>query len=179
MKCTYCGSSNYGSGCIYSPVNAHAHMDEPENCIYCGSPNIASRCPYNPYGDNHIKGGIMYQKIKEQLKKSVMLSHIFEMVTQKNNLKYNSPLDRFYKRLAESIQKFSEPFIDSFLIREKVIFEGLQFDEKVKISKIQNDIQLNIKNLKHTIKEANMSLPTEIVERVLINAIIESCDSNQ
>jgi len=179
MKCVYCGASNYGSGCIYSPVNAHAHMDEPNNCIYCGSPNIASKCPYNPYGENHVKGNIMYQKIKEQLKKSAVLTHIFEVLDQKNNLSYKSPLDRFYKRLAESIKKFSEPFLDSFLLREQTIFENINFDDKIKISKIQNKLLTKIKDLKSTIIEANCSLPPEIVERVLINAIIESCDSNK
>lgn len=179
MKCVYCGASNYGKGCIYSPVNAHAHMDEPDNCIYCGSPNISSRCPYNPYGDNHVKGNIMYQKIKEQLKKSAILTHIFEVLNQNNDLRYKSPLDRFYKRIAESIKKISDPFLESLLIREQTIFENINFEDKIKISKIQNELYNKIKDLKKTITEANCSLPPEIVEKVLLNAIIDSCDTNK
>jgi len=179
MKCVYCGASNYGSGCIYSPVNAHAHMDEYDKCIYCGSPNMSSNCPYNPYGDSHIKGNIMYQKIKEQVKKTTILTHLFETLNQKNDLKYKSPLDRFYKRIAESIKKLSEPFLESLLIREQTIFENVNFEDKIKISKIQNKIYNNIKDLKESISQANCGLSPEIVEKVILNAIINSCDTNK
>lgn len=179
MNCVYCGASNYGTGCIYSPVNSHAHMDEPDKCIYCGSPNMASMCPYNPYGDKHIKGNIMYQKIKEQLKKTAVLTHIFEVLNQKNDFEYKSPLDRFYKRLSESIKKFSEPFLESLLIREQTIFENVKFEDKIKISKLQKNISNKLQDLKKTIIEANLNLPPEIVEKVLLNAIIDSCDRNK
>lgn len=178
MKCVYCGSSNYGSGCLYSPVNCHAHMDNSDKCIYCGSSNYGSGCLLNPYGNTHIKGGLLFQKIKEQLQKSTVLTHLFEMLDQSNDLKYKSPLDRFYKRFAASIRQLSQPFLESFLIIEKPILESVDMDTQLKISELRENLEIDIKNLRKSIQNANTSLPTEIVEKMLIDAIINSCDKS-
>jgi hypothetical protein len=161
---------------MFSPVKSHAHMDEPDKCVYCGSKSYGGGCMFNPYGDMHVKSGILFQNIKEQLKKSVILSHLFEMLEQKNNMKYNSPLDRFYKRLAESIKKISNPFLESFLIREKPIFESIDIETNKKIYHYQSIFKKEISNLKESIQKANLELPTEIVEKIIVDAIVESCD---
>jgi hypothetical protein len=176
MKCVYCGSSSYGKDCMFSPVKSHAHMDEPDKCIYCGSNAYGGGCMFNPYGDMHVKSGILFQNVKEQLKKSAILSHLFEMLEQKNILNYNSPLDRFYKRMAQYIKNFSEPFLESFLIREKPIFESIDLKTNKKIYEHQIVIKKDIEKLKESIKNANLELSTEIVEKVILDAIIDSCD---
>jgi hypothetical protein len=54
-KCMYCGSENYGVGCMYSPNKYHVHVDDPKKCIYCGSTGYGVGCIYasNKY---HIHG---------------------------------------------------------------------------------------------------------------------------
>jgi hypothetical protein len=69
--------------------------------------------------------------------------------------------------------------LESLLIREQTIFENVNFEDKIKISKIQNKIYNNIKDLKESISQANCSLSPEIVEKVILNAIINCCDTNK
>lgn len=55
-KCMYCTSTNYGSGCPYSPHHKHVHTDDGTKCIYCGSSALGAGCPYNPFAKIHIRG---------------------------------------------------------------------------------------------------------------------------
>ena len=47
-KCRYCGSTNYGSGCIHSPMRKHEHRDDEKHCEFCGSSSYGSGCYYSP-----------------------------------------------------------------------------------------------------------------------------------
>lgn len=48
-KCSYCGSSNYGSGCLYSPTGYHIHEDNSDDeCIYCGRRDYGPSCLFSP-----------------------------------------------------------------------------------------------------------------------------------
>ena len=47
-KCRYCGSTNYGSGCIHSPTRKHEHRDDEKHCEWCGSSNYGSGCIHSP-----------------------------------------------------------------------------------------------------------------------------------
>ena len=170
-ECIYCGSTSYGKDCcLYSPTKAHMHMDEPDKCIYCGSSNTGQGCLYNPYGDLHVKGFAIYQNVKEQLKKSAVLTHLFECLSVKNVKSYNSPLDRMYKRMGNSLQKEIVPLLDSFALQDFPILEKMDED----FSYLQSRINEQVADLRKTIKHANCAYPTEIVEKLLASAIISS-----
>lgn len=57
-KCSYCGSTNYGLGCLYSPTKYHVHKDDTEGCIYCGKKNAYGQaCLFSPIpGKYHVYG---------------------------------------------------------------------------------------------------------------------------
>jgi hypothetical protein len=112
--------------------------------------------------------------MKEQLLKSAVLSHLFEMVEQTNNLKYNSPLDRLYKRMADTIKKSSEPFLEAFALQDTPILEQLEPQKLEEISDLQKRLREQLSDIRDTLKQANTALPVELVEKVLTSAILGS-----
>ena len=56
-RCKFCGSSNFGHGCTYSPyaekVHEHGPVGDYRRCVYCGSSSYGTGCNYSPEG----KGG--------------------------------------------------------------------------------------------------------------------------
>jgi len=98
-RCIYCASKYYGRPCLYSPSKTHVHFDA-NKCIFCGSKVIGTGCPYNPYGKVHVRGPEFLAGIKEQVEKSTILSYLYENISTLKDNVANSPLSRFYKRLA-------------------------------------------------------------------------------
>lgn len=174
MKCVYCGCSGYGKPCVYSPTNTHAHCDEAQKCIYCGSKAIGMGCVHNPYGRLHIRPAAFFLQIKEQLEKSAVLTQLFERLGQIPNRKYTSPLDRMYKRMAETISKLSEPLLEAFSLQEMPIIENIQPDQKQTVSEMTDRLTEQVSDLRKTLKYANAALPTELVEKILISAILKA-----
>ena len=47
-KCKYCGSMNYGTGCMHSPTKKHCHGHGANKCVWCGSTSNGSGCMHSP-----------------------------------------------------------------------------------------------------------------------------------
>ncbi len=174
MKCIYCGSGGYGRPCAYSPTNTHVHCDDPQKCIYCGSKALGFGCVYNPYGKLHIKPAAFFIQVKEQVQKSAVLTQLFERLGQIPDTSYTSPLDRLYKRMAEAITRLSEPLLDAFSLQEMPILENLQPEQKQTVSEMTERIAEQVSDLRKTLKYANSALPTELVEKILLSAILNA-----
>lgn len=82
-KCMYCGSTSYGSGCIYGPKGIHVH---PQNiggkCIYCGSSSLGSGCIYNPFGKAHVRGVDFNAMIKETAEYGITLGYLLRRLSK-------------------------------------------------------------------------------------------------
>lgn len=76
-KCIYCGSDNYGTGCIYGPKGRHVHANNGgRKCIYCGSSNIGTGCVHNPFGNTHVRGIDYNAMIKETIENGITLGYL-------------------------------------------------------------------------------------------------------
>jgi hypothetical protein len=172
MKCIYCGSSGYGKPCVYSPTATHCHCDDPRKCIYCGSTAMGFGCVHNPYSKLHIKPAAFFLQVKEQLEKSAVLTQLFERLEQIPDQNYKSPLDRFYKRMAGTIINLSEPLLESLKLQHMPILENIEEEQKEIVSEITNRIEEQIADLEKTLKYANTALPCELVEKILLKAVL-------
>lgn len=172
MKCIYCGSGGYGKPCAYSPTNTHAHCDDPQKCIYCGSKAIGFGCVHNPYGRLHIKPAAFFLQVKENFQKSVVLTYLLERLETLSTAHYISPLDRFYKKLGPAIQNAAEPFLDALKLQETPILENLQQEQKETVSELTERLEEQLSDIRKTIKHANLSLPAEIVEKILLKSVL-------
>jgi hypothetical protein len=176
MKCIYCDSRSYGKGCIFSPTNTHVHMDSPDRCIYCNSKYVGSGCIYNPYGKNHVKSPEFLNRVHEQTKKSCVLSYLYEKLKGFSTSKQFTPLSRFYKRLSEIISNSGEPLLEAFELQSKPTFSSLNKEQYVEANNIKKRLIEQYQEISKTINRANTFLPNEIVEEILIDAIIDSCE---
>jgi len=77
-KCIYCGSENYGNGCVYGPKGIHVHANNGRKCIYCGSVNSGTGCIYNPFGNVHVKGVDYNAMIKETIENGITMGYLLK-----------------------------------------------------------------------------------------------------
>lgn len=175
MSCIYCNAKVYGKPCLFSPTNTHVHMDEPSRCIYCGSKYLGSGCLFNPYGKIHVRGPEFLNRVQEQTEKSSILKYLFEVVKGLTEIKMLSPLGRFYKRLSEIIANSGEPLLESFELQNKPVLTDLTKEQFVQAIEFKNRLVDQYKQINETIKFANLALPQEIIEEILIDAIM-TCD---
>lgn len=91
-RCVYCGSTNYGSGCRYSPKGIHFHPEDPKHCAYCGSSNYGKGCRYSPDGI-HIHGvqynGMLKDSIDSMLGNNILLYTLNKPFTEFEAYKLN------------------------------------------------------------------------------------------
>jgi len=170
--CIYCNSTTYGRPCLFSPTKTHVHFDAPNKCIYCGSRSLGTGCLWNPIGKIHIRGPEFLANVKEQTEKSVILKYLYENLTKMQNLPYITPLSRFYKRLCGIVSNAGEPLLEAFNLQSKPSMANLTKEQNIKAFEIKERLQEQYVQLIDTVKHANMSLPQEIVENILIDAII-------
>jgi hypothetical protein len=170
--CIYCNSSYYGRPCLFSPSNTHVHFDQANKCIYCGSKVIGSGCPFNPFSKIHIRGAEYLVNVKEQSEKSVILKYLFENLTKIENVPYTSALNRFYKRLCGIISNASQPLLEAFSLQSKPVYSNLSKEQTMKAFELKERLVRQYKDINETIKHANLSLPQEIVEEILVDAIM-------
>lgn len=170
--CSYCNSTSYGKPCLFSPTNTHVHFDVANKCIYCGSKVLGSGCPFNPFGKNHIRGPEFLLNVKEQVEKSVILNYLYENVTKEQKVAYISPLSRFYKRLSSIIANTSQPLLEVFNLQSKPKYSNLSKEQTIKAFEIKERLNEQFNDINSTLKHANLVLPQEIVEEILIDAII-------
>jgi hypothetical protein len=176
--CIYCNSTTYGRPCIFSPTNTHVHFDAPNKCIYCGSKVLGSGCIFNPFGKNHVRGPEFLIGVKEQTQKSAVLSYLYENISNDNVDAPLTPLSRFYKRLCGIISNLSQPLMEAFSLQSKPSYADLPKEYSIKVFELKERLVEQCKGLNETIKHANLALPQEIVEEILIDAIITSSEKN-
>ena len=179
MSCIYCSSKSYGKGCIFSPTNTHVHMDNNDRCIYCGSKYMGSGCTFNPYGKQHIKSPEFLFKVHEQVKNSSILKYLYEKVKGLYETKTLSPLGRFYKRLSGLIAHSGESLLESFEIQSKPSLNNLNKEQYIQANVIKNRLVEQYSEIKKTIQRANTFLPEEIVEEILIDAIMVNSEQSK
>jgi hypothetical protein len=172
MSCIYCGSKSYGKGCIFSPTNTHIHMDSTNSCIYCGSKYVGSGCLFNPYGKIHVKSPEFLNRVQEQVKDSIVLSYLYEKVKQTNLNKYITPLSRFYKRLSEIISSTGSCLLEVFEMQNKSNFTNLNKEHYIQATEIKKRLIKHYSEINETLKIANANLPEEVIEKILIDAIM-------
>jgi hypothetical protein len=170
--CIYCNSNTYGRPCIFSPTKTHVHFDVANKCIYCGSKVLGSGCPFNPFGKIHIRGAEYLANVKEQVEKSSILKYLYENITKTQEIKYSSPLTRFYRRLCGILSNASDPLLEAFKFQSKPNYANLSKEQTVHIFELKEKLKFQLKNFSNTVKNANLTLPQEIVEEILIDAII-------
>lgn len=173
-ECIYCGSTSYGKTCYMSPNKVHVHTGDPTACIYCGSKSIGSGCYYNPYGKMHVKGPEFLNRFTEQTEKAVLLSYIIEKMQQKQQKKSTSILDSFYSKVCSLITNISQPILESFFITEKPTYKDLDKDQMMIAIESKKIIIEKLSEVKDVLSEINLVLPTEIVEEIIVDAIISS-----
>ena len=171
-KCIYCGSTSYGRPCLYSPTKTHVHFDAPDKCIFCGSKVIGTGCPYNPYGKVHIRGPQFLATVKEQCEKSTVLSYLYENISKLSEKPINSPLNRFYKRLAGIIANCSEPLLEALQLQSTPTYNNLTKEQNILAFELKDRLKTQYSAINESLKYANAGLPQEIVEQILLDIII-------
>jgi len=174
-SCIYCGSSTYGKPCLYSPTDTHVHMDEPSKCIYCGSPYQGSGCLYNPYGPVHVRGPEFLNSAAVKTEKASILTYIFNVASKMlvENTLYKSPLDRVYKRAAGIIASITEPLLEAFSLQETPTYGKLSKQELIKTVEYKQKFSKKLTEFSKIVTEASLELPQEIVEKALVDAIMD------
>lgn len=200
-RCMYCGSTSYGSGCIFASHKTHIHVDDPTKCIYCGMLAYGSGCIYNPYNKTHVHGMDVGQTIREQVRKTVELTYItdrlFENITESEAFKLNlvdknfnlrrvpktpyehnlvSPLSRLLGRIKKYLPE-TNIVVESLKLLSSSKSESVE-DFKNKLDLKTEAIQI-IKDLKHLIKEKSNILSPELIESALEEAILETINNNE
>lgn len=170
--CIYCNSSVYGRPCLFSPTNTHVHFDAPQQCIYCGSRSLGSGCLFNPFGKNHVRGPEYLLSVKEQCEKSVVLKYLYENIQNQEENNLSSPLKRFYKKICNIIATASQPLLETLSLQSKPTFAKLTKDQNIKAFELKKRLSEEYNSLFETVKRANLTLPQEIVEEILLDVII-------
>lgn len=139
-KCMYCGSTSYGSGCIFSSLRIHVHTDDPTRCIYCGQMAYGSGCIFNPFTKMHIHGVDVGQTIRETVRKTVELSYITDrllediknteaykvgLINEKGNL-IRAPKDIHEQRLVSPLSNFLFKLKKYIQIEPTIVIESLK-----------------------------------------------------
>lgn len=176
-ECIYCGSASYGKPCIYSPHKTHVHMGKRDHCIYCGSKYRGSGCIYNPYGKVHVMGPDYSGQIKEQVSKSVVCSYLLQKMTAEPILlESSSPLERFYSRVGMLLGETGQPFTDALALDQRNIKAELTKEQVIAAFELKQELQPLLEDITRLLNKANQSLPTEVVEESLIEAVLGSKD---
>jgi hypothetical protein len=200
-RCMYCGSTSYGSGCIFASHKTHIHVDDPTKCIYCGMLAYGSGCIYNPYNKTHVHGMDVGQTIKEQVKKTIELTYIteklFEDITESEAYKLNlvdknfnlrrAPNTPYEHNLVSPLSRFINR-IKKFLPDSNIVVESLKLFSSAKnesVDDFKNKVELKseainiIKNLKSLLKEKSKVLSPELIETTLEEAILEAINNDK
>lgn len=174
--CIYCNSTTYGRPCIFSPTNTHVHFDDPQKCIYCGSKMLGGGCLFNPFGKNHVRGPEYLANVKEQTEKSAILSYLYENLIKDDAERPLTPLSRFYKRLMGILTSASQPLLEALSLQSKPSFSDLRKEDHLKVFELKKKLVFQYQQLQETIKQAGLSIPQEIVEETLLDAIITASE---
>ena len=171
--CMYCNSTSYGRPCIYSPTKVHVHMGDSTKCIYCGSKYRGSGCIYNPYNKFHTMGVDYSGQIKEQVSKSVVCSYLLNKMTDDVvEESVSSPLNRFYHRVASLLSHTGQPFTDALCLDDRNIKAQLTKEQVIEAFELKKLLESKLAEIHEILSKVNQSLPVEVVEESLIEAIL-------
>jgi hypothetical protein len=173
-ECIYCGSTSYGKTCYLSPNKVHVHTGDPTVCIYCGSKAVGSGCYNNPYGKMHVRGPEFLNRFTEQTEKAVLLKYILEKLKQNEQKQTNSFLDNFYSKVCSMITDATQPLLEMFFMMEKPTYKNLDKEQMVIAIESKKIVADKLSEIKDVLLEVNLVLPTEIVEEIIVDAIISS-----
>jgi hypothetical protein len=203
-KCMYCGSTAYGTGCIYSTHNRHIHSDDPSRCIYCGSLSYGSGCIYNPHNNMHIHGVDVSTSIKETARKTVELSYITDRLLDDtlNSEAYKlglvdesgkqirvphnihecnlvSPLSKALFHLRRFIPAQADMIRNSLsILSESENNNTSCTEESVEEYEtallLKKDVNYFVQGLVHTLRENYSKLPLEKIEKIIEDAILDN-----
>lgn len=177
-KCIYCSSTSHGRPCLFSPTNTHVHMGDSEKCIYCGSKYLGSGCMFNPYSKFHVRGPEFLSKVREQVEKTTVLNYLLENLNMENDLNYKSSLDRFYKRIVSIVSTLGQPLLEALHLSEKPTYDKLSKSQMIKTVEYKQIISEHLRKLNKTLFDANTELPRELVEEIIVDAIISNSDKS-
>jgi hypothetical protein len=177
--CIYCNSNTYGKPCIYSPQSVHVHFDAPGKCIYCGSKVQGTGCPFNPFGKIHVRGPEYLANVKEQTEKSVVLNYLYEQISNYDEKAHMTPLSRFYRRLCGIVTNASQPLLEAFNFQSKPNYANLNKEQTKLAFELKDRLMEQFKKISDTVRHANLALPQEMVEEVLLDAIISKNDKKK
>jgi hypothetical protein len=122
----------------------------------------------------HIKGPEFLNRTDLQSEKALVLKYMLTKLNEKFNNSYKSPLDRFYKRVTHLISGTSEPFLEALNLSESSVINTTDKQQLLNAYKLQSETVKILAQLKSLIKEANLTLPPEMVEESLLNAILSN-----
>jgi hypothetical protein len=158
-KCIFCGSTQWGSNCPYSPLHPKIHIHQPINtdeCIYCSSTRLGSGCPYSPTRQ-HVRG-IPYQSYMKEGTET-------EVTQEEAILQETLVTSYFIKRLFESFddtQAFKLGVIDKNGRRLKL---PVTLEEKASLTPFDlfiNQIKRTLNNKLEIIKNSfNLTISTQ------------------
>jgi hypothetical protein len=137
---------------------------------------LGSGCIFNPFGKIHVRGPEYLISVKEQTEKSAVLSYLYENLTNNNENNTPSPLSRFYKRLCGIIGSASQPLIEALNLQVKPNYSNMPKEYNIKAFEIKERLVEQYKQLNETVKHANLSFPQEMVEEIIVDAIITASE---
>jgi hypothetical protein len=140
---------------------------------------LGSGCPFNPFGKVHVRGPEFLLGVKEHTEKSAILNYLYENITKEQEMTHTTPLNRFYKRLCCIISNAGQPLLEAFNLQSKPKYADLSKEQMIKAFELKERLKIQYKELNETLKYANLTLPQEIVEEVLIDAIISTDDKTK
>lgn len=197
-KCMYCGSTSYGSGCIFSAQKIHVHTDDPTRCIYCGMMAYGSGCIFNPYTKMHIHGADMGQTVRETMRKTVELSYLTDrllqdvkqteafkvgLIDEKGNLlrtpldiheqRLISPLSRLLYKLKNYIPVDAETLTESLKLFANTTESIEEYKHKLQLEHDARHLILQLKELIHNnTNKLSLENIEEAIESAILNTII-------
>jgi len=199
-KCMYCGSSSYGTGCLYGPKGIHVH---PHNtggkCIYCGSSSIGSGCIYNPFGKVHVRGVDFNAMIKETAEHGITLGYLLRRLSQPikewhaYKLGLIDEMGNIKRKPTLALEKVAFSKADMYVIRLKQMLSEAEIDilnntvylkklDEVKSPQqmaehyeleidVEYKIKENIEQLQNIIMEANnLGLDLGTIEKLIVKS---------
>lgn len=198
-RCMYCGSTSYGSGCIFSPHRTHIHTGDPTRCIYCGMMAYGSGCLFNPFSKMHIHGVDVGQAIKETVRKTVELSYITDRLLEKTKdseayklglinetgklikapetpyeQRLVSPLSRFLQDIKKFLPTDLANVTETLKVLSSSQIYSESIDEYAKKIQLQSDLVPIIQDLKSKIANSSTEMSLESIESAVEAAILHT-----
>jgi hypothetical protein len=137
---------------------------------------LGGGCLFNPFGKNHVRGPEYLANVKEQTEKSAILNYLYENLIKEDESKPLTPLSRFYKRLMGIITNASQPLLEALSLQSKPAFSNLSKEDHLRVCELKKKLIYQYEQLSETIKQAGLTVPQEIVEDVILDAIMTASE---